>query len=93
MKPFYARLNRGDKAPWDFVLEDGWPFPTHKTRAGNIYAILSDHKAGKPFWIARFIPDQRAWVTVEREIGAISIEFENGNVFLFQWITNNRRRG
>ena len=78
----YALLHRGDKAPWKFDVLDGHDFPTHQTRAGNTYAILTGHDAGKPFWVARLI-NQRSWVTVEREVGATSIEFENGSRFIF----------
>ena len=77
-----AWLHRKGKASWEFAASSEYGGElVHVTRSGTVYAILSDHKLGKPFWIGRLQND--AWLTSEREVRATSIEFEDSGSYHF----------
>lgn len=76
-----AWLHRGAKPPWVFQPSERYGELVHITRAGTVYAILTGHKVGKPFWVARLIRD--AWCTVESELQATSIVFEGAGEYVF----------
>ncbi|MBU1621843.1 MAG: hypothetical protein KJ604_20495 [Gammaproteobacteria bacterium] len=77
-----AWLHRKRKLPWMFEPDKLHGMLVHKTRA-NTYAIIEGHKCGKPFWVGLLTPDKKAWITVEKHLGAHYIEFEGGGKYIF----------
>jgi hypothetical protein len=76
-----AWLHRRGKSTWMFEPSQYYGELVHITRRGTVYAILAGHKYGKPFWVARLCDG--AWCTVERELRARSIEFEDAGEYVF----------
>jgi hypothetical protein len=76
-----AWLHRRGKSTWMFEPSQRYGELVHITRNGTVYAILAGHKHGKPFWVARLCDG--AWCTVERELRARSIEFEDAGDYVF----------
>lgn len=76
-----ARLHRKGKATWIFSPVARYGELVHVTNKGTVYAILSDHKCGKPFWIGRLMGN--AWCTVERDLRATEIVFDDGGTYTF----------
>lgn len=52
---------RGSKTKWLFEPDAKYGELVHITNKGTVYAVLSGHKYGKPFWIGRLQED--AWLT------------------------------
>jgi hypothetical protein len=81
-----AWLHRRRKSTWMFEPSQVYGELVHVTRSGTVYAIMAGHKCGKPFWVARLKDDgkgSRSWVTVEAELRARSIEFEDAGEYVF----------
>lgn len=68
---------------WEFDQFNGECSLKHKTSRGNTYIIMHDTGYTKPFWIGKLIPNSLCWVTVENQLRATSIEFENGAEYIF----------
>ena len=74
-----AVLVRHNRTPWTFTYSPVYGALIHRTR-NSVYAIL--HTAhSKPFWVARL--QAPAWLTVEAELRAERIVFDNGGVYIF----------
>lgn len=82
-------LHRRNKALWIFEPSPKYGRLVHTTRYGTVYAIFWDIQqyVSKPVWIGLRIPHfydkGDSWVTVEREIRADYLEFENGAKYYF----------
>lgn len=81
-----AWLHRGTRPSWKFEPSQRYGELVHITRRGTVYAIKADHKSGKPFWVGRLVDNGaggKAWVTVEDELRATSIQFEGAGEYFF----------
>jgi len=74
-----ATVFRRNGPAWRFELSGN--YLEHRTRTGSVYVILSDLYAGKPLWIGRV--HGGAVYTVEKEIRAERIQFDNGDEYFF----------
>ena len=77
-----AWLHRRGKPSWKFVPSQRYGELVHITKKGTVYAIIADHKYGKPFWVGRLC--DRVWITVEDQLSAHSIEFDGAGLYTFQ---------
>jgi len=78
-----AYLHRRGKPLWVFEWCEIEGNFIHTTRYKKTYAILADHF--KPFWVGLCVTqgNKDIWVTVESELKADYIEFENGGKYYF----------
>lgn len=74
-----ATVFRRNGPAWRFEQQGN--YLEHRTRTGSVYVILSDLCAGKPLWIGRV--HGGAVYTVEKEIRAERIQFDNGDEYFF----------
>jgi hypothetical protein len=75
-----AWLHIRDGYCWEFEAIGGDSL-FHRTRYGNLYAILTGVGYGKPFWVGRCFAS--VWASWEGTLGARRIEFEGGGVYTF----------
>lgn len=69
---------------WEFAWEHEAQAFCHTTRRGNEYRIIFEPPfAFKPIWIGRVSPGGKHLYTVERQLRASDIEFENGGRWVF----------
>lgn len=88
MKSPGATLLREGKPSWRFEFDSDFNELIHRTKKGNVYAILfAWETTKKPFWIGRYIP-HAGWVTMESEIRAKCISFDDAGVY---WFSNIMR--
>jgi hypothetical protein len=81
-----AWLHRRQRPTWMFEPNAKYGELIHRTGKGTVYAILADHKHGKPFWVARLHVDEggrQSWFTVEARLRSRSIEFEDAGTYTF----------
>lgn len=60
-------LHRRGKATWHFRPSQMYGEVVRVSKSGEVYAVLADHKLGKPFWIGHLVTGadgSRSWVTV-----------------------------
>lgn len=83
-----AWLFRKKGPAWEFTSEFSGSF-YHKTKKGTDYAIHYGPSCGKPLWVARLIKNSTGtcWITVESELQAQCIKFENGDEYWFSKYT------
>ena len=75
-----ATLYRRNGPAWRFEWDRTAQRYLHYTTRGNVYAIFGIDK-GKPIWIGRQFGS--TWITAEADIGADTIDFDNGGCFWF----------
>lgn len=80
-----ATVFRRNGPAWRFELNGN--YLEHRTRAGNVYQILTDLRYGKPLWIGRV--HGGAVYAVERMIGAYLIQFDGVGEY---WFEHGERR-
>lgn len=81
-----AWLHRRDRATWEFTPSQRYGELIHTTSKGTVYAIISSHKYGRPYWVGRRCEGRDGhefWATCERHLRAHSIEFEGEGVYIF----------
>jgi hypothetical protein len=81
-----AWLHRRQRPTWMFEPSKLYGRLVHKTNKGTVYAIMQGIYIGKPFWVARLSIDgsgRQSWFTVEAELQATSIEFEDAGIYTF----------
>ena len=76
-----AWLHRKGHRSWLFERSERYGDLVHITRNGTIYAIGSRLRYGKPLCVERL--RNGTWSSVERQLKAVSIEFENGGYYWF----------
>lgn len=77
----------GCQKPWLFEPSPPLGELIHTTSRGTVYAIVADHKHGKPFWIAKLVRDSRGekvWITYEARLRARSIVFDGAGKYVFK---------
>ena len=76
-------LHRQNGTRWAFTTnrDYGDVRLIHKTKRGNVYAIVSSVVFGMPFWIARL--HGRVWCNAESQVKPMALEFENGG--RYEW--------
>jgi len=75
-----ATVFRRNGPAWRFTWDRGCRMYVHRTTRGTSYAIVGINEP-KPVWIAR--RQGRVWYTVEKEIRAERIQFDNGDEYFF----------
>jgi hypothetical protein len=80
-----AWLHRKHKNTWLFEPSQIHGRLVHCTKYGNTYAIFDGMAGGKPFWIGQLVEHggKKYWCTVEKELRAVSIEFEGAGRYSF----------
>ena len=77
-------LHRKGVVSWLFEPSEKYGEFIHITKNETVYAIIADHKHGKPFYIARLQGAPRGiWVAAGSELRAQSIEFEGAGKYIF----------
>lgn len=76
-------LHRRGRKTWMFESSKDCKVMSHTTNRGSTYAIMDGMNCGIPFYIAKLSGDKVALFIVDKEIGAMSIEFENGGKYIF----------
>lgn len=77
-----AIVTLSNNSKWVFEKDDinGWII--HTTKYGTLYRIFLD-VAGKPIWIGKLHDDNKSFYSVEKEIGAVSVNFIGYGIYLF----------
>jgi len=77
-----AIVTLSNNSKWVFEKDDinGWII--HTTKYGTLYRIFLD-VVGKPIWIGKLQDDNKSFYSVEKEIGAVSVNFIGYGIYLF----------